>query len=98
MCYRLVRAVVLATLGALALVCQAPTLAQSEALACAAADLRTDMRLLVISADGKEADLPAIRAALDYIGTPYEVYIATNNPGALTRGRWPADVTHSIRV
>jgi hypothetical protein len=42
------------------------------------------MRVLVISADGNEADLPAIQSALDYVGTPYEVYVATQHPGGLT--------------
>ena len=41
------------------------------------------MRLLVISADGNEAVLPAIRETLDYVGTPYDVHIATQ-PGLLT--------------
>ena len=42
-----------------------------------------NMRLLVISADGNETVLPAIRETLDYIGTPYDVHIATQ-PGLLT--------------
>jgi hypothetical protein len=42
-----------------------------------------DMRLLVISADGNEAVLPAIRQTLDYLGTPYDVHIAAQ-PGELT--------------
>src|SRR5688572_17142457 len=36
-----------------------------------------DARVLVISADGTETTLPAIRAALDYLGTPYLVWIAS---------------------
>ncbi len=43
-----------------------------------------DLRVLVISADGTEANLPAIRQALDYLGTPYNVYIALQTPGGLT--------------
>ncbi len=39
-----------------------------------------EMKLLVISADGQETDLPAIKAALDRIGVPYEVFIATQTP------------------
>src|SRR4051794_3827764 len=35
-----------------------------------------DLKLLVIAADGNEADLPAIRQALDYLGEPYTVYVA----------------------
>jgi hypothetical protein len=44
----------------------------------------TDMRILVVSAAGTEADFPAIKQALDYLGTPYDVYIAAQNPGGLT--------------
>ena len=50
----------------------------SPTLPCA-----VDMRLLVISADGSETVLPAIRETLDYLGTPYDVHIATQ-PGLLT--------------
>ena len=46
-----------------------------------------DMRVLVISADGAEADLPAITTTLDYIGTPYTVYVAKGTPGGLTPDR-----------
>jgi hypothetical protein len=43
-----------------------------------------DARLLVVSADGQEADLAAIVAALKYQGTPYTLWIATQRPGTLT--------------
>lgn len=43
-----------------------------------------DLKVLVISADGNESDLPAIKQALDYLGVPYTVYIASQTPGALT--------------
>jgi hypothetical protein len=43
-----------------------------------------DLRLLVLASDGNEADLPAIRQTLDYLGTPYTVYIASKTPGGLT--------------
>ncbi len=43
-----------------------------------------DMKILVIAADGNEASLPAIQQALDYLGTPYTVYVATQTPGGLT--------------
>jgi hypothetical protein len=36
-----------------------------------------DMKLLVISADGKETDLPAIKAFLNQLGIPYDVMTAT---------------------
>lgn len=45
-----------------------------------------DLRLLVLSADGGESTLPAIRQTLDYLGTPYSVYIASEEP-PLTRER-----------
>lgn len=58
-----------------------PAVAQSQ-LACG-----TDMKILVIAADGTEADLPAITSALSYIGIPHEVYVATQHPGGLTAAK-----------
>ncbi len=43
-----------------------------------------DLRLLVLSADGTEPNLTAIRQILDYLGTPYSVYVAAHMPGGLT--------------
>src|SRR5207244_7827891 len=43
-----------------------------------------DLRVLVIASDGNEADLPAIKQALDYLGTPYTVYVASQTPSGLT--------------
>ena len=43
-----------------------------------------DLRVLVIASDVNEADLPAITQALDYLGTPYTVYVASQTPGGLT--------------
>jgi len=43
-----------------------------------------DAKLLVIAADGNEADLPAIKQALDYLGTPYTLWVASQHPGGLT--------------
>ncbi|QYJ15722.1 hypothetical protein Rxycam_01550 [Rubrobacter xylanophilus DSM 9941] len=54
----------------------------SEGLGCPSKDLR----LLVLSADGEESTLPAIRQTLDYLGTPYSVYVASEEP-PLTRER-----------
>jgi uncharacterized membrane protein len=45
-----------------------------------------EMRILVVSADGQESTLGAIREALDYHSVPYSVWIATRSPGALTAG------------
>ncbi|MCL6647486.1 MAG: hypothetical protein K6U89_04055 [Chloroflexi bacterium] len=42
-------------------------------------------RVLVVSADGKEAALPAITQALDYLGTPYHLHLAVGNPITITR-------------
>jgi hypothetical protein len=46
-----------------------------------------DMRVLVISADGNEAGLPAITTTLDYLGTPYTLHVANTAPGSLTTER-----------
>jgi hypothetical protein len=40
----------------------------------------TDLKLLVVAADGKEPSLAAIRRTLDYLGTPYEVVVAATAP------------------
>lgn len=40
-----------------------------------------DGRLLVVSADGGEASLTSIRQVLDYLGTPYTVWIASERAG-----------------
>ncbi len=42
------------------------------------------LRLLVVSADGTEVALPAIESSLRYLGTPYTLHIATQNPNGLT--------------
>lgn len=42
-----------------------------------------DMCILVIAADGSEPDLASIRQNLDYLGTPYTLHMATQNPGGL---------------
>jgi Disaggregatase related repeat len=39
-----------------------------------------DMKLLVITADGLETDLPAIKVDLDQLGIPYDVMTATVTP------------------
>src|SRR5262245_49585440 len=39
-----------------------------------------DARLLVITADGKSAAFAAISKALDYLGTPYDVFTAKGGP------------------
>src|SRR5258706_9459048 len=42
-----------------------------------------DMCILVIAADGSEPDLASIRQNLDYLGTPYTLHMAPQNPGGL---------------
>ncbi len=44
----------------------------------------TDLRVLIIAAEEGDATLPAIRQVLDYLGTPYTVYVANQSPGGLT--------------
>lgn len=52
---------------------------QTAAEVQAAATTKTlDMKVLVIAADGKENNLPAIKATLDQLGIPYDVIIAAN--------------------
>jgi len=76
---RLIRALLLAATAAFGLAwSNTPMVAQSGAQACG-----IDARILVIAADGTEADLPAIRQALEYLGTPYDVYVATAHSGGL---------------
>lgn len=60
----------------------APTTSGSTQLPATSATV--DARLLVISADGSEPVLGAIRQAADYEGIPYTVYVATASPGGFT--------------
>jgi hypothetical protein len=55
---------------------------QIELAACPLPTL--DLKVLVVAADGTEADLPAIEQALNYLGTPYTVYQAVKTPNGLT--------------
>ena len=43
-----------------------------------------DLKVLVIASDGNEVDLPAIKQALNFQGTPYTIYIAAQTPNGLT--------------
>src|SRR5437867_6980268 len=43
-----------------------------------------ELRVLVLSADGRETVLPSITHALDYLGTPYRTYVARQTAGGLT--------------
>ncbi|HTM19019.1 MAG TPA: hypothetical protein VL172_00870, partial [Kofleriaceae bacterium] len=59
---------------------------RSTSTLAADATLPVEARLLVISADGSEPELAAIRAVFDHRGVPYDVFIATSEP-ELTAGR-----------
>jgi hypothetical protein len=43
-----------------------------------------DLKVLVIAAQTNDFPLSTIREALDFAGTPYDVHVATENPGSLT--------------
>ena len=45
---------------------------------------RLDAKLLVVSADGLEPVLGAIRQAADHAGIPYTLYVASRTPGGFT--------------
>lgn len=81
---RLARLLTAVLLGTLAFGARgtAPVSAQTLPLPCG-----IDVKVLVIAADGQEAGLPAITAALGHVGTPYEVYVATQNPGGMTSAK-----------
>jgi polysaccharide deacetylase len=59
----------------IALVPGAPVGAATAPLPCG-----VDLKLLVLTADKKEADLPGILRTLDYLGTPYELFAAAQGP------------------
>ena len=40
--------------------------------------------MLIIASDGQEVELQAIKQALDYLGTPYTIYVASQTPNGLT--------------
>lgn len=48
--------------------------------ASAATTCGTDLKLLVVAADGAEPSLAAVRKTLDYLGTPYEVVVTASQP------------------
>lgn len=56
-----------------------------DCLAAATPIQSIDMRVLVVSADGNEAVLPAIRNTLEYVGIPYDLMLAKDE--VLTRDR-----------
>src|SRR6266487_4488101 len=60
----------------------APTSSGSLQLPVTSATL--DAKILIISADGTEPVLGAIRQAADYEGIPYTLYVASKTPGGFT--------------
>ena len=70
-----------------------PTFSSLAELPARRANASVDAKLLVLSADGTEPVLGAIRQALDYAGTPYTLYVARSTPGGFTPSslRWNAD-------
>lgn len=46
-----------------------------------------EAKVLIISADGTESDLPAIKQAFELVGMPYKVWIAAQDPQPLTLDR-----------
>ena len=43
-----------------------------------------DLNVLIIASDGQEVELQAIKQALDYLETPYTIYVASQTPNGLT--------------
>ncbi|MBI5799827.1 MAG: hypothetical protein HZA92_03740, partial [Verrucomicrobia bacterium] len=70
--------------GVLALVLGFFLIAGRPAAHAALTNSSTDLAVLVVTATTNDAALPAIRQALDFLGTPYTVHIASAQPGALT--------------
>ena len=60
------------------------TVAGRPAAHAALANTSTDLAVLVVAATTNDAALPAIRQALDFLGTPYTVHVAGAQPGTLT--------------
>ena len=60
----------------------APTTSGSTELPVTGATL--DAKILIVSADGTEPVLGALRQAAEYQGIPYTLYVASNTPGGFT--------------
>lgn len=60
------------------------TVAGRSAAHAALTNASTDLAVLVVAATTNDAALPAIRQALDFLGTPYTVHVAGAQPGTLT--------------
>jgi hypothetical protein len=55
-----------------------------------------DLKVLVLSADGSEVDLPAIEQELNFLGTPYTVYMSTKTPNGLTEALLDDGACHAF--
>ncbi len=55
-----------------------------------------DLKILVLSGDGSEVDLPAIQQSLNYIGAPYTVYVSAKTPGGLTESMLDDGACHAF--
>jgi len=58
------------------------TIQTAQAQTCSTSTI--DMKLLVVTNGRTEADFPAIKQILDYLGTPYDVLDMTANTGGIT--------------
>jgi hypothetical protein len=65
--------------------------ARSASSLAVCATTALDLRVLVVSADGREPSLAAIKRALNGLGVPFTVWIAKNQPGQLTPDRLSSD-------
>ena len=83
---RITRALTIVAVAAFGLSWQTTRVGGQSGVTAGVTTCGTDMRVLVISADGAEADLPAIQQALEYVGTPYTTFIGTQQPGGVTAG------------
>jgi hypothetical protein len=72
----------------------APTTSGSTELPVTSATL--DAKILVISADGTEPVLGAIRQAAEYEGIPYTLYVASKTPGGFTPAMLSDGGTHAF--
>lgn len=72
--------------GALSLAIVLASFPGAYTRAVAATTCGTDLKLLVIAANGAEPTLGAIQNTLDYLGTPYDVVVAATDP-AVTPGK-----------
>src|SRR5437588_9138605 len=66
--------------------------AQAQIIACSTTTI--DMKLLVVSNGKTEADFPAIKQILDYLGTPYDVLDMAVYTGGITAPMFSDGVYH----